>query len=72
MKKSYPDMDPVEEIRAIRKDIMREFKTLDALCEYLDAKHVITPASKAKTGKKASGHRKPAKRLVVGQGCGCG
>lgn len=35
MKKKYADMDPLEEIRAIREEIGREFKSALALGEYL-------------------------------------
>ncbi|MCL2701328.1 MAG: hypothetical protein FWE88_06505 [Phycisphaerae bacterium] len=35
MKKSYADMDPIEEIRAIREELNREFPTVDALFDYL-------------------------------------
>ena len=34
-KKSYADMDPIEEIRAVRKELSRRFPTSKALCEYL-------------------------------------
>ena len=34
-KKNYADMDPVEEIRAVRKELGRRFPTPRALCEYL-------------------------------------
>ena len=44
MRKSYADMDPTEEIRAIRAEILREFKTLGALCEYLDKKYPMNPS----------------------------
>ena len=37
MKKSYADMDPIEEIRAIREELSREFPTTKALCDYLRA-----------------------------------
>ncbi|MCL2640286.1 MAG: hypothetical protein FWD53_05530 [Phycisphaerales bacterium] len=39
MKKSYADMDPLEEVRAIREEISREFKTIHDLGEYLRKKH---------------------------------
>ena len=34
-KDKYADMDPVEEIRAVRKELGRRFPTPKALCEYL-------------------------------------
>ncbi len=54
MKKNYADMDPIEEIRAIRAEIMREFKTLDAYCEYLEGKYP------AKTAPRKTTHRNQA------------
>ena len=62
MKKIYADMDPVEEIRSIRADLMREFKSLDALCEYLGQEK--TPPTKAKASQKVSGRRKADKHLA--------
>ncbi len=38
-KKSYADMDPLEEIRAIKEEMSREFPTAKALGEYLRKKH---------------------------------
>jgi len=35
VKKSYADMDPIEEIRAVREELSREFPTAKALREYL-------------------------------------
>jgi len=35
VKKNYADMDPLEEIRAIREELSREFPTAKAYCEYL-------------------------------------
>jgi len=34
-KDKYADMDPVEEIRAVRRELGRRFPTPRALCEYL-------------------------------------
>ncbi len=74
MKKKYADMDPLEEIRAIRKEIMREFKTLDALYEHLNKKYPspdIPPSAKSrifKTRKPSSGQRKTTKRLAHTEG----
>ncbi|MDR3210875.1 MAG: hypothetical protein LBU79_03025 [Planctomycetota bacterium] len=61
MKKSYADMDPVEEIRAVRAEIMDEFKTLDALCEYLNKHYTKAPVAKPKESKKVSRQRKATK-----------
>ncbi len=38
-KKSYADMDPLEEVRAIKEEISREFKTVHAYGEYLIKKY---------------------------------
>lgn len=38
MKKKYADMDPLEEIRAIREEIGREFETVLDLGKYLREK----------------------------------
>jgi hypothetical protein len=35
MEKNYAEMNPIEEIGAIREEIMEEFKTLDAYVAYL-------------------------------------
>ena len=35
MKKKYADMDSLEEVRAIKEEIAREFPTAEALGEYL-------------------------------------
>ena len=58
VKKSYADMDPIEEIRAIREELSREFPTTKALCDYLRANSSIanpTPEPPRKD------HRTPAK-----------
>jgi len=41
-KKSYADMDPLEEIRAIREELNREFPTVEAFGDYLRAKYPDT------------------------------
>lgn len=62
MKKSYADMDPLEEIRAIKAEISREFKTVHAYDEYLREKY---PVSGAPVGGTSAGRRrKSAKHLV--------
>ena len=58
VKKSYADMDPIEEIRAIREELSREFPTTKALCDYLRANSSVanpTPEPQRKD------HRAPAK-----------
>jgi len=39
VKKPYADMDPIEEIRAVREELSREFPTARALGDYLRAKY---------------------------------
>jgi len=39
MKKNYADMDPIEEIRAIRAELSRKFPTARAFGDYLRAKY---------------------------------
>jgi hypothetical protein len=64
-KKSYADMDPLEEIRAIREEISREFKTLSAYGDYLRKKYPSANApvesQTPKTAKKPSARRKASK-----------
>jgi len=43
MKKKYADMDPLEEIRAIREELHREFPSVDALFDYVQQR---VPAKK--------------------------
>ena len=61
MKKSYADMGPLEEIRAIREEISREFKSLHDLGEYLRKNHPAksVPESPRKARRTPA---KPAKR----------
>jgi len=39
MKKNYADMDPIEEIRAVREELNRQFPTVKAFCDYLREKY---------------------------------
>ena len=59
MKKNYADMDPLEEVRAIREEISREFKTIHDLGEYLREKHPIAKPSESLP----SSHRIAAKKM---------
>ncbi len=65
---SYADMDPLEEIRAIKEEMSREFPTAGALGKYLREKYpaASAPAESPKAGaaKKPSRQRKAAKRPV--------
>ena len=47
MKKKYADMDPVEEIRAIREELSREFPTVKELCEYVQKQYSMNPPPKS-------------------------
>jgi len=39
VKKNYADMDPLEEIQTIKREISRRFPTVKAYCDYLRAKY---------------------------------
>ena len=43
MKKNYADMEPLEEIRAIREEISRKFKTVEAYGDYLQKMYPMNP-----------------------------
>ena len=69
------DLDPVEEIRAIRAKINRKYKTIDAYCEHLRTipsadvllAQIQAKIAKAKikaAAKPAASRRKAAKRLA--------
>jgi len=54
--KNYADMDPIEEIRAVRAEINRKFPTVKALCDYL-RKHypdANPPAEPPRKGRRTS------------------
>jgi len=57
-KKSYADMDPIEEIRAIRAELSRRFPTMKALGDYLRAKY---PDSDPTLTPQPKGRQAPAK-----------
>ena len=68
-KKSYADMDPLEEIRAIREEISGEFNSLRDLGAYLRDKRSgdSTPAVTSgapKAAMKRIGQRKAVRRLA--------
>ena len=69
MKKKYADMDPIEEIRAIRAELSRRFKTPSALCEYLRQRYPDTnpPAEPRRKGRRASRKTKANARPAVRQ-----
>lgn len=69
MKKNYADMDPLEEIRAIREEISGEFKSLRELGAYLrehcpDNCRQSTRSNAPKAEKKPVGRQKAAKQAV--------
>jgi len=58
MKKSYADMDPLEELRAIREEINREFPTLEAYFAHLRKNF---PAASPAAEPQRKSHRTSAK-----------
>jgi len=46
VKKNYADMDPLEEIQTIKREISRRFPTVKAYCDYLRAKYPDTAPSR--------------------------
>ena len=69
MKKNYADMNPLEEIRAIREEISGEFKSISDLGEYLRKNHPLKSSPKtayngchvaAKVGKRPASRRRKA------------
>jgi len=68
MKKSYADMDPLEEIRAIREELNREFPTIEAFFDYLrsnsPAKNSVPqpPRKGRRAATKAKANVRPALR----------
>ena len=46
MKKNYADMDPTEEMRAIKEELSREFPTAKAFGEYVRSQYPMNPPSK--------------------------
>jgi len=65
-KKSYADMDPIEEIRAIRAELSRRFPTMKALGDYLRAKYPDSdPTLKPEEPKSHQAPAKPKTRANV-------
>ncbi|MCL2701635.1 MAG: hypothetical protein FWE88_08070 [Phycisphaerae bacterium] len=66
MKKKYADMDPIEELRAIREELSREFPTTKALCDYFRKNFPVTnpapPAPTQRKGQRTSAKAKPNTR----------
>ena len=47
MKKKYADMDPTEEMRAIKEELSREFPTAKAFGEYVRSQYPMNPSTKS-------------------------
>ena len=65
MKKPYADMEPLEEIRAIREEISCEFKSLKDLGEHLRNNHPLKPSPESsRNGRQvaAKAEKRPASR----------
>ena len=68
MKKNYADMDPLEELREIRKEIMRKHKTVEAYCDYLMKAYPVNPPAEPQakgrrtSSAKAKANTRPAMR----------
>ncbi|MCL2701101.1 MAG: hypothetical protein FWE88_05350 [Phycisphaerae bacterium] len=67
MKKNYADMDPLEEIRAIREEISRKFKTAEAYGDYLQKIYPLNPPPEPprkgrRVSTKTAAHGRPALR----------
>jgi len=60
--KNYADMDPIEELRAIREELSREFPTGKALGDYLRAKYPETDPTRKSQPKSQRSPAKPKPR----------
>jgi len=69
MKKNYADMDPIEELRAIREELSREFPTAKALREYLwkNFPGSVPPSQPQRKGRRASTKTKANARPAMRQ-----
>jgi len=67
MKKNYADMDPIEELRAIRAELSREFPTAKALREYLwkNFPGSVPPSESQRKGRRASAKTKASVRPAL-------
>ena len=69
-KKNYADMEPLEELYAIREEIMHKYKTIEAYGEYLQSVYPLNPPAKPQQPKqkgrrastKAKANARPALR----------
>jgi hypothetical protein len=65
MKKSYADMDPTEEMRAIKEELSREFPTARAFGDYVRSKYPMNPSPESPRGRRrtvAESGERPASR----------
>jgi len=67
MKKNDADMDPLEELHAVKAEISRRFPTTEALCDYLRQKYdtdppLEPPQKGRRTSTKAKNNARPAMR----------
>ena len=67
VKKNYADMDPLEEVRAVREEISREFPSLRDLGEFLRKKYPApsspeSPRKSPRSSAKMSDGRRPVMR----------
>jgi len=69
MKKDYADMDPLEEIRAIREELNREFPTTKAYWEYLWQKYPnsVSPPPQQRGDRRTSTKPKASARPAMRQ-----
>jgi hypothetical protein len=73
MKKNYADLDPLEELRAVKEEISRRFPTVKAYGDYLREKYPDfglkseSPRKGRRTSTKAKANTKATARPVVRQ-----
>lgn len=69
MRKNYADMDPTEEMRAVKEELSREFPTAKAFGEYVRSRYPLNSPPEpsrnlhqvsAKTGKRLTSRRRKA------------
>ena len=64
-KKSYADMDPLEEIRAIREELNREFPTVEAFGDYLRANFPLARPTPEPQPKNRAASARPKTRANI-------
>ena len=50
MKKKYADMDPIEEVHAIRDELSRQFPTAKAFGDYVRSMYPLNPQPEPSSG----------------------